>query len=66
MFYVLDKNNNPKPVSADRWAFSFENGRRIVAQETVGGIWVSTVFLGLDHSLRRQRFNHLSALSDVG
>jgi hypothetical protein len=49
-YYVLDKNNNPKPVSVDRWAFTFEHHRRVVARETIGGVIVSTVFLGLDHS----------------
>jgi hypothetical protein len=49
-YYVLDKNNNIKPVSAARWAFTFEHHRRVVARETVGGVIISTVFLGLDHS----------------
>jgi hypothetical protein len=49
-YYVLDKNNNPKPVSVDRWAFTFEHSRRVVKQETVGGIYISTIFLGIDYS----------------
>jgi hypothetical protein len=32
------------------WARSFEEDDRIVKQEDVGNVWVSTVFLGIDHS----------------
>lgn len=32
------------------WASSFENGKRHVAQTVLGDVWVSTVFLGIDHS----------------
>jgi hypothetical protein len=49
-YYVLDKNNNPKPVSVQRWSFTFEHNRRTVAQEVVGGIYISTIFLGIDYS----------------
>jgi hypothetical protein len=32
------------------WAEGFEKDNRHVADETIGGVRVSTVFLGLDHS----------------
>ncbi len=32
-----------------RWAMSFDDPRRVVAQTTVGKVRVSTVFLGMDH-----------------
>jgi len=37
------------------WALWFEthSAERIIKQETVGQWWVSTVFLGLDHSMSR-------------
>lgn len=34
------------------WARAFEDTHRIVAQTKIGGIFVSTVFLGLDSSFR--------------
>jgi hypothetical protein len=43
----------PIPVEDTlEWARWFENAHdeRIVAQEYIGEYWVSTVFLGLDHS----------------
>jgi hypothetical protein len=53
VYYVLDKHNNPKPVSAERWAFSFSRRSRRVARDSIGGVDVSTVFLGLDHNFGR-------------
>lgn len=32
------------------WGRWFEDSNRIVVQEDVGGAWVSTVFLGIDHN----------------
>jgi len=32
------------------WADWFETADRQVAQEDIAGIWVSTIFLGLDHN----------------
>lgn len=50
MYYVLD-GHVPRPVStAEEWARTFENADRIVAQTTIGEAFVSTVFLGIDHS----------------
>ena len=50
--YILDENNEPVPCEdVSVWAFWFEDGpRRVVQQDTVGDVKVSTVFLGLDHS----------------
>lgn len=49
--YILDESGNPKPEpDLIKWATWFEKrGGRIVKQEQVGEVWVSTVFLGLDH-----------------
>lgn len=54
-YFILDANNNPVPV-ADfiEWARWFQASRKHVDQTLVGErIWVSTVFLGLDHSFAR-------------
>lgn len=47
--YILDGH---KPVPADLmgWARWFETADRHVAQNNIGALRVSTVFLGLDHS----------------
>jgi len=49
--YILD-GHTPKPADLMTWARWFETARdeRIVAKTAVGGMSVSTVFLGLDHS----------------
>lgn len=68
MHFVLDAEHNVIPLERDRsgrhadtlmWAMSFENFReRQVARTTIwrwwGAVWVSTVFLGLDHSFGMQ------------
>lgn len=38
-----------------KWGRWFETGDRRVAQTQVGPVWVSTVFLGLDHGFGRSR-----------
>lgn len=50
--WILDKNGNPMPADLITWAKWIENrsGDRIVKQENVGDLMVSTVFLGLDHN----------------
>lgn len=51
--YILDENHNPVPVDLFTWATAFEDmPNRIVKQTTCAAStsWVSTVFLGLDHS----------------
>lgn len=49
--YILD-GKTPKPC-ADlmEWGRWFETANRHVAQETVGDVRVSTVFLGLNHRI---------------
>lgn len=49
--YILNEAHVPVPVSTRQWAGWFENAaNRIVQQDTIKGVRVSTVFLGLDHS----------------
>jgi hypothetical protein len=49
-FYILGENHQLIPVDdLIEWAQFLENGRR-VAQTSLNGLWVSTVFLGLDHA----------------
>jgi hypothetical protein len=50
--YVLD-GRNPVPTDLMTWARWFETADRHVACDYVGPIYVSTVFLGLDHSWGR-------------
>ena len=53
MWYILDNNNKPvaKPaLEATDWLRDNPN-RSIVKQDTIDDIDVSTVFLGLDHSM---------------
>lgn len=52
LMYILDHDHNPVPVAdAIEWSVFFENiDNRRVAYDTVNGINVSTVFLGVDHS----------------
>lgn len=51
-WYILDNNNKPvaKPVlEASQWLEDNDH-RRILKRDEIGGILVSTVFLGLDHA----------------
>lgn len=59
MYYVL-KNKIPVKVEMLEWAHLMEEGDRIVKQEYVLDIFVSTVFLGLDH-----RFWHEGVLPPI-
>lgn len=58
LYYILDDDNNVVPVDdVTTWGYWFEEashtGRRFVAHETLDDdTHISTVFLGLDHSLR--------------
>ena len=49
--YILDSDHNPV-LEPDliKWATWFEHDKRIVCQQHVGLIFVSTVFLGIDHN----------------
>ena len=52
-WYILDENNKPvKATSIMEAADWMENNpeRKVVKQENIGDIFISTVFLGLDHA----------------
>jgi hypothetical protein len=52
-WYILDNNNKPIPatsiIEAAEW-LEKNPERKAVKQENIGDIFVSTVFLGLDHA----------------
>lgn len=55
MVYLLDSNDDPVPIEdvlvwADGYDAMERSGRRLVARDEVGGVTVSTVFLGVDHA----------------
>lgn len=51
-YYLLDKDKKPYPVSLEESYKLYENmDMKITQQDMVGDIKVSTVFLGMDHSL---------------
>ena len=56
--YILDENHKPIPcpdvIAWSEWLKA--DAHRIVKQEDIGGYFVSTVFLGIDH-------NHMRMLS---
>ena len=53
-FYMLDENGEPFAVDDIRtWAKWFETAERHVDRTEIGEHVVSTVFLGIDHSLGR-------------
>lgn len=50
--YVLDADRNVQTADPMEWAQWFEGDpdrRRVATAELPEGVWVSTVFLGLDH-----------------
>ena len=52
-WYILDNNNNPVIASSitEAGAWIEKNPeRKVVKQEHIGDIFISTVFLGLDHA----------------
>ena len=52
-WYILDNNHKPVPkpvLEAAKW-MEDNPKRKIVKQEYIDDIYVSTVFLGLDHSM---------------
>ena len=49
--YILDANGRPQPCDdLMTWARWMEDGNRVLRKTEIGGVRVSTVFLGLDHS----------------
>jgi hypothetical protein len=51
-FYIL-RNKVPVPATLLEWASWYEKAERIVSQEEIKGVRVSTVFLGVDHGFFR-------------
>ena len=48
--YILDADNRPVAVGLDEWAMWFETAdRRVAYTEITSQVFVSTVFLGIDH-----------------
>lgn len=49
--YILDAGGKPVPEpDLLKWAGWFQNAERHVAKEKLGPVFISTVFLGIDHS----------------
>lgn len=49
-YWVLNKDKRAvKAASVEEWGLFFRSPERIVKQETIGDVKISTVFLGLDH-----------------
>jgi hypothetical protein len=50
-FFILGPNHEIVPVrDAHEWARMFEDSKmRRVAQTSINGLWISTIFLGIDH-----------------
>ena len=52
--YILDEQGNPKSChNVIEWADWFEKTERHVADDKIGEVRVSTVFLGIDHSFEQ-------------
>lgn len=57
MWYILDNNNKPvfsTALESSEWMENNPN-RKVVKQDTVDDIRVSTVFLGLDHAWLKEQ-----------
>ena len=52
MWYTLNENNKPVASTANESSLWMENNpeKKAVKQERIGKIFISTVFLGLDHA----------------
>lgn len=52
--YILDDNEQPvEEPDLLKWADWFETANRCLAETTIDGVRVSTVFLGIDHNFAR-------------
>jgi hypothetical protein len=51
--YILDEHGKPIPepdiFKWGEWMIAKDN--KIISQTEINGFWISTVFLGIDHSL---------------
>lgn len=52
-FWILGEDGEPKPTDLMTWAVWFRDVDRHVADERIGDVRVSTVFIGLDHNFGR-------------
>ena len=54
MWYILNENNKPVAATANDSSLWMENNpeKKAVKQDHIGDVFVSTVFLGLDHSFQ--------------
>ena len=49
--YVMNDDHSVRKADLMEWALAFaDTDKRRVARDQIGAAWVSTVFLGLDHS----------------
>lgn len=48
--YILDDNYNIVKASIEEWAIFFGTKNRFLRKDSKDNIWISTVFLGLDHN----------------
>lgn len=48
--YIMEKDGTLRPADFMEWARWLEKSDRKIAEDMVGDVLVSTVFLGLDHS----------------
>lgn len=58
-YYILKDKRAVRVTDMMTWAMWFGTHNRIVAQDRIGPISISTVFLGLDHSYDRNGPAHI-------
>lgn len=51
IFYKLDEENNAVKCEVEEWGAALEKASRIVKQDTIGNVQISTVFLGIDNNI---------------
>lgn len=52
-YYIINKDKSVSMVEdLEEWSKQYDSPDRIVKQESIEGIKISTVFLGLDHNFR--------------
>lgn len=51
-FYILSEDGERPVCCLDlhKWGLWYEDANRVVKQEEVGHLWISTIFLGIDYS----------------
>lgn len=49
-YYILKGRHVVRAASFIVWAKFFETADRVIKQDTVGKVFISTVFLGIDHN----------------